>query len=171
MSRLVTGWSLAATGALLAIAAVTSVFLLSPPSSARTGMPGGGDGLHAVAASRSATISVRRTQLGRILVGSGGQTLYAFSRDRRNHDACAGISGCLTVWPMVTTHGSPSAGHGVSHSLLSTIRVHGVRQVTYAGHPLYTFAQDDSPGDTGYVNTNESGGRWPAVSPSGHLVR
>jgi predicted lipoprotein with Yx(FWY)xxD motif len=157
MSDNLTGWSLAATGAVLAIAAVTTVLLLSTPPAA--------------SATPTTTVTAKRTEVGTILLGPGGEVLYAFSRDRRDHDACAAIRGCLSVWPMLTVHGSLRAGRGVDRSRLSTITVQGERQVTYAGHPLYTFADGERPGDTDYVGESQSGGSWPAVSPGGRLVR
>jgi predicted lipoprotein with Yx(FWY)xxD motif len=178
MSRLsdnLTGWALAATGALLAIAAVTVVLVLSASPAA---------GAHAVRAhstprplARPATsgtvIAARRTEIGTILTTSEGRTLYAFSRDRRNHDACAAIRGCLSVWPPVTVSGGLHAGRGVRPGLLGTIAVAGHRQATYAGHPLYLYVSDadDHGTDTGYVGISQSGGTWPAVAPSGALVR
>jgi hypothetical protein len=40
--------------------------------------------------------------------------------------------------PPLMARGKPIAGRGLKSSLLGTIRrANGVRQVTYAGHPLY----------------------------------
>jgi hypothetical protein len=59
----------------------------------------------------------------------------------------------------------------VKRSLLGTIKLHGdVRQVTYAGHPLYTYALDFGPRSTLYVGTEEYGGRWFAVTAAGKAV-
>ena len=171
MSRLsdqLTGWALAATGAVLAIAAVATVILLSPlsPTAGAQTMS-----LRAVASSASTTVSARHTSIGTILVGPGGRTVYAYSRDSRNHDVCASVRGCLKTWPLLTVTGQLRAGNGVSRSRLSTIRVNGNRQVTYAGHPLYMFADDGGPAETSYVGTTLNGGSWPAVSPSGALIK
>ncbi len=107
-----------------------------------------------------------------MIVNGRGRTAYEFTRDRRNRDACAIISGCLSVWPPLTVKGSPVAGPGLKRSLLGTIRLAGgVRQVTYAGHPLYTYAFDTGPGQTGYVGAPEFGGVWYAISAAGKTVR
>ena len=184
MSDNLAGWALAATGALLAIAAVVSVILLSAPNSAAGARsapnpaagagPDAGTGAvrlsHPHAARAGLEISARRTSVGTILVGPGGEVLYAFSRDTRNRDACARMGSCLAVWPPLTVDGRLRAGHGVRGGRLSTITVHGHRQVTYAGHPLYLFAEEPHGTSTDYVGVSESGGTWPAVSPSGALV-
>jgi predicted lipoprotein with Yx(FWY)xxD motif len=120
----------------------------------------------------AAKLKLRHTSVGTILVSSRGFTLYAFSRDAKNKDACQKIKECLKLWPAVTTSGRPLAGTGVKRSLLGTIRLaNGTRQVTYAGHPLYTYVGDSAPGQTYYVNFSQFGGRWPAVNASGHEVK
>jgi predicted lipoprotein with Yx(FWY)xxD motif len=170
-SDLLIGWSLAATGAMLAIAAVASVILLSsdPPASAGATVPVARG--HAGGSVTPVTISARRTQLGEILVGPDGHTVYGFSRDTRDHDMCASVNGCLSVWPIVAAHGPVHAGAGVNRALLGTITVHGQRQITYAGHPLYTYVGDDGPASTVYVGEFQFGGTWPALAPSGRPVR
>jgi predicted lipoprotein with Yx(FWY)xxD motif len=125
----------------------------------------------ASAAGVSATIRTRHTRIGTILVSPGGDTLYTFSRDGRNHDACASIRGCLSAWPIMAVHGTLRAGSGANRSLLGSIRVGRSRQVTYAGHPLYSWSGSSGPGDVSYVGADSSGGRWPAIRPSGGLVR
>jgi hypothetical protein len=60
----------------------------------------------------------------------------------------------------------------VHQSLLGTIKLkNGKLQVTYNGHPLYTYIADGSPHQTFYVNQFQSGGRWPAVNAAGGLVK
>ena len=67
---------------------------------------------------------------------------------------------------------APLAGPGVKASLIGTIRPKpGLVQVTYAGHPLYTYSLDSSPGETFYVNISQFGGRWPALNASGGEVK
>ena len=123
------------------------------------------------AASSAAKVSLRKTSVGMILVNSKGFTVYVFSRDSKNTDACVKISQCTTFWPPLTTAAKPVAGSGVKASLLGTIPYKGsLKQVTYAGHPLYTYSQDSSPGSTSYVNANAFGGRWPAVNAAGKEI-
>jgi predicted lipoprotein with Yx(FWY)xxD motif len=116
-------------------------------------------------------LKLRKTSAGTILVDSRGFTLYAFTKDRRNHDACASIRNCLAVWPMLTVTGKPTAGPGVRRSLIGTITVKGKKQVTYAGHPLYRYIADTAPGQTYFINILQFGGRWPAVNAAGQEVK
>jgi hypothetical protein len=46
----------------------------------------------------------------------------------------------------------------------------GTAITTVAGHPVYTFSQDQNPGDVNGEGLNEFGGTWYAVSPSGQAV-
>jgi predicted lipoprotein with Yx(FWY)xxD motif len=118
------------------------------------------------------TVQLRKTSLGKILVNSRGFTLYAFTPDKRNTDHCQNVKGCLSAWPALTSSGKPTAGPGIKSSLLGTIKLKdGARQVTYAGHPLYTYAGDRGPGQTSYVNFKQYGGRWPALNASGGEVK
>ncbi len=125
---------------------------------------------HAAKAS-GAAIGLRKTRRGMLLVNSRGFTLYAFSTDPARKDSCLAKKGCTSVWPLVTTRGAPRPGHGVKRSLLGTIKVRGgVTQVTYAGHPLYTYKGDSSPGATSYVGVRQFGGVWRGLTGSGRLV-
>jgi predicted lipoprotein with Yx(FWY)xxD motif len=151
------------TAVLAALAAVTGAAVATPsvaaPSRAR-----------AHAASGPATIQLRRTPLGMILVDRRGFTVYAFSHDSRNHDTCLAMSGCASAWPPVRTSGRPRAGRGVRSSLLGTIRIAGGSQVTYDGHALYGYSGDSSPGSTGYVGVSAFHGTWSALRSNGALV-
>lgn len=120
---------------------------------------------------RAPTVRLENTKLGKILVDRSGFTLYLFTRDKRNEDSCVPVSGCLSTWPAVTTTQRPVAGANVRSSLLGTIKLHGdVRQVTYAGHPLYTYAFDLSKRSTFNVGLDEYGGLWYAVNRAGKAV-
>ena len=120
----------------------------------------------------STTVGLRNTKVGTILVAPDGFTLYEFSRDKSNVDNCQNISGCLAAWPALTSSGAPKAGHGVNSHLLGTIKLkNGKRQVTYAGHPLYTYVGDSGPGQTDYIGDVGNGGTWWAVNAHGGTVK
>ncbi len=122
-------------------------------------------------AARSAKLQLRHTAVGTILVNGGGHTVFVFTRDSRNHDRCAATAGCTGIWPMVTSAGQPTLGPGVKRSLVGTIKIAGTRQVTYAGHPLYTYIGDAGPGDTSYVGQSQFGGKWYALNAAGSFVK
>ena len=124
------------------------------------------------ASASRAKLKLRKTSVGTILVNSRGFTLYAFTKDARNKDACQNIAGCLGAWPAVTTSGKAIAGPGVRSGLIGTITLKsGAKQATYAGHPLYTYIADPGPGSTFYVNIFQFRGRWPAVNAAGGEVK
>ncbi len=126
----------------------------------------------AAAGSSAAKLQLRRTRVGTILVNSRGFTVYAFTKDSRNRDNCAKSSVCLHVWPPVTTVGRPIAGPGVRSSLIGTITLkNGKKQVTYAGHPLYTYIADTQPAETSFINIYQLGGFWPAMNAAGQEVK
>ncbi|MDQ6835498.1 MAG: hypothetical protein M3016_04855 [Actinomycetota bacterium] len=122
-------------------------------------------------APRPTRVKVAHRAVGSILVTRGGFTLYVFTRDGRNRDRCRGLSGCPGIWPALKTRVRPVAGHGVRSKLLSTIKLGGARQVTYAGHPLYMYVGDSGPGDTSYVGASQFGGHWYAINAAGRVVK
>jgi predicted lipoprotein with Yx(FWY)xxD motif len=173
MSRLssrLTGRALAASGGALAIPAIASVALLaggSPASAHSTQRVAH----RATTASAGTKISAHKTRLGEILVDPKGETVYAFSKDTKNKDVCISIRGCISVWPITAVNGKLTAGAGVKQSMLGTITVQGKKQATYNGHPLYGYVGNDGPADVDYVGISQSGGTWPAVSPTGKLIQ
>jgi predicted lipoprotein with Yx(FWY)xxD motif len=120
------------------------------------------------AASKSATVSVRTTKLGRVLVNAQGRTLYLFMKDKNGKSACAGA--CATGWPPLLTSGKPKAGAGVESKLLGTTVRKSGRQVTYDGHPLYTYAGDSKAGQTNGEGSNAFGAAWYVLAPNGHRI-
>ena len=119
------------------------------------------------AAGGAATIDVtKNAQLGSILTDSKGDVVYLFQKDSGGKSACSGQ--CASIWPPLTTSGQPQAGNGVVASKLGTTkRSDGSTQVTYAGHPLYTYTADTSPGEVKGNGINTFGAVWNAVQPSG----
>jgi predicted lipoprotein with Yx(FWY)xxD motif len=119
--------------------------------------------------SRAATVSTARTGLGKVIVNGRGRTLYLFEKDRHGKSACSGA--CASYWPPLITHGKPMAKGGAKRSLLGTIkRSNGLRQVTYAGHPLYTFVQDTRRGQTKGEGSTLFGAGWDALTPAGKKI-
>ncbi len=125
----------------------------------------------ATAASSGTKIKLRNTSVGKILTNNKGFTVYEFARDSKNKDKCVKIKFCTSTWPLVTTKGKPVAGPGVNKSLLGSIKVGKKRQVTYNGHPLYTYSGDFEAGQTDYVGVSMYGGKWDALNAKGKLVK
>lgn len=151
-------------GAVLAAVATGAIALALPVGAATAGPT--------ARAARAAKVQLRHTSLGTVLVDSSGFTVFRFSKDGQKKNTCAGTSGCSQTWPPLTTTGTPTAGPGAKASLLSTITLHGgVKQVTYAGHPLYRYFNASERGETAYVGAKEFGGTWEAVSSSGSAIK
>jgi predicted lipoprotein with Yx(FWY)xxD motif len=131
-----------------------------------------GVGTAALAAkgSSKATVKTRSTSLGTILVDSKGRTLYLFEKDTKNKSKCSGA--CAANWPPTLVSGKPTAGgKAVSSRLGTTKRADGKRQVTYAGHPLYTFVLDkNKPGSTKGEGVDAFGAEWYVVGPNGKKI-
>jgi predicted lipoprotein with Yx(FWY)xxD motif len=78
---------------------------------------------------------------------------------------------CAQFWPplLIKRGARPTAGPGLDPKKLGTIRrPDGRFQVTYAGLPLYTFAQDKRAGQANGEGVEKI---WFAVGPNGKLVR
>jgi predicted lipoprotein with Yx(FWY)xxD motif len=119
--------------------------------------------------SRAATVSAAKSNLGKIIVNGSGRTLYLFEKDKRGKSACSGA--CATYWPPLITHGKPMAAGGAKQALIGTIRrSNGSRQVTYAGHPVYTYLLDTKRGQTKGEGSTLFGAGWDALSPSGKKI-
>jgi predicted lipoprotein with Yx(FWY)xxD motif len=118
----------------------------------------------------AATVAVGKSSLGRILVNGQGRTLYMFALDRHGRSACNGA--CASAWPPLIASGKARAVSGARASLVGrTRRQDGRWQVTYNGHPLYTFYQDTKKGQTNGQGVNFFGGVWNAISPAGAKIR
>jgi predicted lipoprotein with Yx(FWY)xxD motif len=100
---------------------------------------------------------------GTVLVDAQGMTLYHLSGEQNGKFICTS-SACLGVWhPLAVAAGSTPTGV----SALATVkRPDGSVQVTYKGTPLYTFAQDQSPGQANGQGIKDVG-TWSAVTVTG----
>jgi predicted lipoprotein with Yx(FWY)xxD motif len=160
---------------LLAISAIASMLLVagcgSSDSSSGGGAYGGGAETTAPAQTSpsegAATVTVAAVpKLGKLVVDSDGFTLYDFHKDKGTTSSCYG--GCANVWPPLTTDGAPKGSGGVAASKLGTTkRKDGTTQVTFAGHPLYTYVEDSKPGEANGNDIDLYGGEWYALTPSG----
>ena len=120
-------------------------------------------------APKGTLVALGKTALGKVLVDARGRTLYLFEKDKRGVSACYGT--CATYWPPLLSPAKARPGSGVRASLLGvTRRANGKRQVTYAGHPLYTFYGDTKAGQTSGEGLKDFGASWDVVSASGRAV-
>ncbi|MEX2226748.1 MAG: hypothetical protein WEB52_09900 [Dehalococcoidia bacterium] len=121
------------------------------------------DDATAPAAGGDETLSTAEdAELGTILVGPDGLTLYTFTTDTAGSGESACYDNCATLWPALTVDGDATAGEGVDGEIATIERTDGTTQVTYDGMPLYYFASDTAPGDT---NGHEVAGVWFVAEP------
>jgi predicted lipoprotein with Yx(FWY)xxD motif len=117
---------------------------------------------------RGAVVKVVDSQFGRVVADRRGEALYLFDLERRPRSRCYG--DCAVAWPPLLTKGKPRAGRGAAQRLLGTTRRRDGRlQVTYRGHPLYYY-KDDEPGRILCHDVEEFGGLWLVVDPKGNAV-
>ena len=117
-----------------------------------------------------ATVSLKSTSLGKILVAANGHTLYLFTHDKSGKSLCSGQ--CAAFWPPLVVKAKPTAGAGVKASMLGwTKRADGKLQVTYNHHPLYFFKLDKKAGQVAGEGFNHFGGLWWVMSAKGAAVK
>jgi predicted lipoprotein with Yx(FWY)xxD motif len=169
--------------AALAPGLVGVALLFSSAASAQT--PHCSDDVKSAPTGPATVSAASTTSFGRVLVvGSGdyaGCSLYLLTSDQLHalsgaDFACSDNTNVLgkacdsDLWPALLTKRAPIAGPGVNPSLLGTVTrsdfdlpgAPSVRQVTYAGYPLYRFFLDEAAGETQGANLDD-----PVTSPPG----
>jgi predicted lipoprotein with Yx(FWY)xxD motif len=97
-----------------------------------------------------------------VLTNAKGFTLYSFAPDTPTASKCYG--SCAAYWPPAT--GTLAASPGVPGRVGTIKRTDGTEQLTYNGHPLYTYIGDSTPGQAKGNNLNLNGGLWNEVRVS-----
>ena len=144
-----------AAGATAAVVALVALVLL--------GLAVAGAGAAAPAATATGT-GLKTTTIGgtTVLANAKGFTLYSFAPDTPAASKCYG--SCAAYWPPVT--GTTAAGPGLPGKVATIKRTDGPAQLTYNGHPLYTYIGDTAPGQARGNNLNLYGGLWHEVRVS-----
>ena len=117
------------------------------------------------ATSSGGTAALKTGKVGgvTVLTNAKGLTVYTFAADSPGKSNCYG--DCASYWPPVT--GSPSHAADVPGTFGTTTRTDGTKQVTWNGHPLYTYVGDSGPGQAHGNNLNLNGGLWKEIAVSG----
>jgi predicted lipoprotein with Yx(FWY)xxD motif len=115
-------------------------------------------------AATSTSAGLKTTVIGgtTVLTNAKGFTLYSFAPDTPAVSKCYG--SCAAYWPPVT--GTAPASLGLPGTVGTITRTGGARQLTYNGHPLYTYIGDTAPGQAKGNNLNLNGGLWHEVPVS-----
>jgi predicted lipoprotein with Yx(FWY)xxD motif len=140
-----------AAGATAAGVALVALVLL--------GLAVAGAGAAAPAATGLKTTTISGTT---VVTNAKGFTLYSFAPDTPAASKCYG--SCAQYWPPVT--GTAAAGSGLPGTVATIKRTDGSPQLTYNGHPLYTYIGDTAPGQARGNNLNLYGGLWREVRVS-----
>ncbi|MGW1975753.1 SCO0930 family lipoprotein [Streptomyces sp. NPDC001889] len=124
--------------------------------------PAQADGAKPVVAGR---LSIWKTSaIGPVVTDSAGFTLYRFDNDTAQPPKSTCEGDCAKAWPPVLAKDAQAAA-GMDPSLVGKVaRADGSEQLTLAGWPLYRFAKDTAPRQTGGQGV---GGTWFAAAPDG----
>jgi len=161
--------ALAVAGA-LALAACGGSSTSSSSGAAAAPGYGGGTAGASTGSTAASVVSTKTSSLGTFLVDGQGRTLYLWDADHGPMSTCT--AACAQAWPPLTTTGAPKASGAVKSSLLGTAtRADGSREVTYAGHPLYTYAGDTRPGQVTGEGSNSFGAPWWTVTTAGRALQ
>jgi predicted lipoprotein with Yx(FWY)xxD motif len=156
---------------LLAAAGVAAVAMSAAACSSSPSSTSAGSGTPSSASASGAAGSgaaLKTATIGGLTVVTNGRgfTLYSFAPDTATASKCTGA--CAQIWPPVT--GPAAAGQGVTGTLGTITRSDGSKQVTYNGHPLYTYTADTAPGQAKGNGINVNGGVWHEVTASGQAA-
>ena len=118
----------------------------------------------------SLTLTLQHSPAGPILATGAGDTLYDFVPDTPTHSACVSTP-CVFQWPPLIKSGPIEVGKGVDTALVGTlVRSDGSTQISYGGHPLYTYNMDVTPGMVTGQGVNQDGGLWYVVNARGKQI-
>ena len=105
---------------------------------------------------KTATMTVKGKSIT-ALINSQGLTLYYNTSDTTS-SVCSG--GCASAWPPVLSTSTPGSATSLPGTLSLLTDANG-SQVTYNGHPLYTYSGDSAAGQ---INGEGIGGVWFVAS-------
>lgn len=107
-------------------------------------------------------------QLGQFLADEQGRPVYMLEGDSGGESNCT--DQCAQQWPpVIAASGQPSAEDpAIEESRLDTIqRDDGQQQVTYNGHPLYYYVQDNQMGEPSGQQVRDQWGEWYLLTAQG----
>lgn len=147
---------------IVAVMAAVGAIATTGCGSSSSGSDGGGNGPGAV-------IKVGRVySVGPLIVNEKGITVYEFRKDKGTESEC--YDDCEASISPVLTNGPPRAEGGAIAAKLGTAeRRDGKVQVTYAGHPLYTWS-DEKPGQARGRSIKAFDAKWYPLRPSGKPI-
>jgi predicted lipoprotein with Yx(FWY)xxD motif len=147
----------------------TSASSSTPSSSSAAAAPSAAASAPSASASASAAAAaagLKTAKVGSVtvLTNAKGFTLYSFAPDTSTTSKCNGP--CATSWPPV----KPATTSAVKSPFATIKRSDGSTQLTFLGHPLYTFVGDKSTGQATGNGVNAFGGVWHEAPANGGAV-
>ncbi len=114
------------------------------------------------------SLSIIKSRYGEVLGSQSGYAYYIFQLDSPTRSNCD--VACAAIWPPVIGASHVVSGN-IRKSLVGSItRSNGAKQLTYDGHPLYSFAGDTTPGSTAGQALYSFGAYWYLIAPNGHVI-
>jgi predicted lipoprotein with Yx(FWY)xxD motif len=105
--------------------------------------------------------------LGEVMVGANGHTLYAFTNDPEKQTTC--FDACAEAWPPLTVQDGFTISDELQASGASVIdRPDGTKQLAMGKWALYYYAGDGAPGEANGQGVN---GKWFAIDGKCKLVK
>jgi len=105
--------------------------------------------------------------LGEVMVGANGHTLYAFTNDPEKQSSC--FDACAKAWPPLTVGADFTITDELQASGASTIdRPGGTKQLVMGKWALYYYTGDAAPGEANGQGSND---KWFAVDANCKLVK
>jgi predicted lipoprotein with Yx(FWY)xxD motif len=109
-----------------------------------------------VAFAQTAPTKIGDSAKGKVLTNGSGMTLYVFDKDADGKSACN--AACTGVWPPLAAAASATATG--DYTIIA--RDDGSKQWAFKKRPLYTWKNDQKPGDIG---GDGIGGVWHVAQP------
>ena len=128
-----------------------------------TTQPGSGSNAGAVV-----MLTTHKGPAGTYLTTSAGMSVYVFAKDTGSTSTCTG--SCPVYWPPLTGSSAQTSGAADASMTGTSKRDDGTTQITYGGHPLYTYVGDKKAGDTNGQGQNLNGGKWYLVGTDGKAL-
>jgi predicted lipoprotein with Yx(FWY)xxD motif len=109
-----------------------------------------------MAFAQTAPTKIGDSAKGKVLTSDSGMTLYVFDKDADGKSACN--AACTRVWPPLAAAASATATG--DYTIIA--RDDGSKQWAFKKWPLYTWKNDQKPGDIG---GDGIGGVWHVAQP------
>lgn len=136
---------------------------------AYTGTPGAAGKVIFDDTGSATPLTTKKSKLGEIVAGQADRTLYSFKTDDGKPPDCRGE--CAWQWlPVVMGKGVRVEGD-IDRSKVGVVHFSDrADQLTYGGHPLYFFSEDDGAKSVAGQGKSAFGADWFVVGADGQLI-